>query len=173
MTKNETIAAAVELVRSGVLSVDECGRIWRLKSNGNAIAPRRAENPSGHGYLRVTFQRSGGLSQVMAHRLVWVVFRGDIPDGLQINHKDGNKRNNSPDNLEVVTPAENIQHSYRSGRTRPWSRTSEWRGRPIVSNQTKDQIREARATGVKLVDLAARFGLSVTHTQRICKGEPR
>jgi len=34
-------------------------------------------------------------------------------DGLQVNHKDGNTLNNHADNLEWVTPSENMEHSYK------------------------------------------------------------
>lgn len=37
-------------------------------------------------------------------------------DGFVINHKDGNKLNNSLENLEYVTINENIQHSILIGR---------------------------------------------------------
>lgn len=46
------------------------------------------------------------------HRVVYTVFVGPIPDGLQINHIDCNKRNNHITNLEVCTAQENIQHAY-------------------------------------------------------------
>ena len=34
---------------------------------------------------------------------------------LQVNHKDGNKKNNNVDNLEWCTSTYNIEHSYRIG----------------------------------------------------------
>ena len=34
-------------------------------------------------------------------------------DGIQVNHKDGNTLNNNADNLEWVTPSENMKHSYK------------------------------------------------------------
>lgn len=48
-----------------------------------------------------------------AHRLVWVHNNGPIPKGVEVNHKDGDKTNNRLDNLELVTHAKNIEHSYR------------------------------------------------------------
>jgi len=36
------------------------------------------------------------------HRLVWELKKGKIPRGHDIHHKDGNKRNNNINNLEVI-----------------------------------------------------------------------
>lgn len=49
------------------------------------------------------------------HVMVALVFLGPRPPGMEINHRDGNKRNNSVANLEYVTPAENHEHALRSG----------------------------------------------------------
>ena len=52
---------------------------------------------------------------VRPHRLIYEAFYGRIPEGYQINHKDGNKRNNNLDNMELVTNSENTQHGYDNG----------------------------------------------------------
>lgn len=66
-----------------------------------------------HGYCvvakRVT-KRSRGI-----HRAMMEAFFGVIPDNLVVNHKDGNKLNNTLSNLEVVTSSYNTQHAYASG----------------------------------------------------------
>lgn len=49
------------------------------------------------------------------HRLVTETFLGKIPEGLVVNHKDGNKVNNNLSNLEIVTYSENMKHAYRLG----------------------------------------------------------
>jgi hypothetical protein len=49
------------------------------------------------------------------HRLVYTTWIGEIPEGLTINHKDGNKRNNNIDNLETMTGAENFRHAQNNG----------------------------------------------------------
>lgn len=46
----------------------------------------------------------------LLHRAVWECFGGNLIDGLVINHKDGNKLNNHINNLEQISPKQNIQH---------------------------------------------------------------
>ena len=57
-----------------------------------------------------------------AHRIVWVICNGPIPDGMQIDHIDGDGTNNRLSNLRLVTAAENKRNMRRlstnsSGRT--------------------------------------------------------
>lgn len=54
-------------------------------------------NPAGYGQIR----------QTTAHRFFWTHIRGDIPDGLQLDHLCLNKRCVNPSHLEPVTNAEN------------------------------------------------------------------
>ena len=53
------------------------------------------------------------------HRMVWTMFRGPIPYGLQIDHKDGDKSNNDLTNLELVTHQENTLRYWvrKNGKT--------------------------------------------------------
>ena len=45
------------------------------------------------------------------HQIVWRVYHGDVPEGLEIDHIDGDKANNRVENLRVVTHAENIRYA--------------------------------------------------------------
>lgn len=49
------------------------------------------------------------------HRVVANIFFGICPKDKQVNHKDGNKNNNHPSNLEYITAKENIQHAIKLG----------------------------------------------------------
>lgn len=156
---------ALGLVRSGVLQIDRSGRIWRTLPNGVKV---RADHDLGRGWRVVRFRSGGVLRSVRAHRLVWWAKKGPIGDGLQINHKDGNRGNNRVTNLEPVDQSANILHSYRKlDRTLPWTNATVWRGKPIVTDDKVRSLARARASGKTLAQVASAHGLSVSHTHRL------
>lgn len=46
-------------------------------------------------------------------------FIGDRPLNYEINHIDGDKTNNRAENLEYCTKSENMQHSLKTGLSKP------------------------------------------------------
>ena len=85
-------------------------RGWRLKGKTLKLTTQTG------GYLKCLLYRDGVRCQVLVHRLVASAF---LPlgrdDQTQINHKDGNKRNNVLSNLEWVSARENVQHACGAG----------------------------------------------------------
>lgn len=67
-----------------------------------------------YGYETVILSRNGKGKTFSVHRLVADAFIG-IPDGMVVNHIDGDTTNNSLENLEVITQKENIDHAIRTG----------------------------------------------------------
>ena len=57
----------------------------------------------GGGYGALTFKKR----RLCAHRAVFMLFNGLIPEGFQLDHLCRNRRCVKPDHLEVVTPGEN------------------------------------------------------------------
>lgn len=114
---------AYRAVEMGELTIDSEGRIWRVAARrGNKwtggtmvipCAPRRAENPTGSGYLQVRVMIDYSRAHALAHRMVWRHFHGQIPAGQTINHKNGNRADNHPDNLELATASEQAIHKIR------------------------------------------------------------
>lgn len=66
-------------------------------------------------YLKVSLSKDNRQVSTYVHRLVAEAF---IPNSLnctQVNHIDGDKRNNAVENLEWVTPQENKIHAVYTG----------------------------------------------------------
>ena len=112
----DSFSIVLQLIRDGMFSVDEQGVIWRHKIRTKwgyrDVHTRRADHilPIGYRYLSVTINRR--QMAIPAHRLVWHILCGPIPPRMEVNHIDGNRSNNHPSNLELVTSSENKRHSY-------------------------------------------------------------
>lgn len=144
--------------------IDPDGSIWRVavKLSGTAplrtIEPRRTEVPAPDGYLRVQGRVAGASYRVLAHRMVWTALRGPIPDGMQINHINGVKTDNRPENLEVVTPRQNVVHRQAVLGHKP---PGGYRVGSVKLTETDVlEIRRLVATGTSETELASRFGVT-------------
>lgn len=67
------------------------------------------------GYPHIDLYNSKGRKNYYIHRLVAELFIPNPNNLPQVNHKDGNKLNNSVDNLEWCTCKENILHGIKNG----------------------------------------------------------
>lgn len=74
--------------------------------NFHPITPQETSK----GYLRVGLFRNGKRKWYKVHRLVAQAFIENPEHKPQVNHIDGNKKNNSITNLEWVTDEENKEH---------------------------------------------------------------
>lgn len=64
------------------------------------------------GYNRVQLGKQGSI---VVHQIVAKAFIPNPNNKPQVNHIDGNKENNSVDNLEWVTLQENMEHAKKHG----------------------------------------------------------
>lgn len=79
-----------------------------------------AQHKTADGYLRVKVSRDGKARTVGVHQLVAAAFICPIPfEAAEVNHKDLNKRNNTPGNLEWVSHQKNMDHANANGRGKP------------------------------------------------------
>ncbi len=84
------------------------------------------------GYWGFNIWKNNKTTCLRVHLTMARLFMPNPENKCCINHKDGNKLNNSFDNLEWVTYAENNQHAYdiglkKGGTKRGWSSPSKWR----------------------------------------------
>ena len=67
------------------------------------------------GYLQVHLVANGNSKLVVIHRLVAKAFIPNPQNKAQVNHIDGNKKNNNVRNLEWCTNQENVIHAINTG----------------------------------------------------------
>lgn len=70
------------------------------------------------GYLIVNLSVEGKAKTTAVHLLVARAHLAPQPDGREVNHIDGDKRNNRAANLEWVTRGENLRHAVALGLNR-------------------------------------------------------
>ena len=70
---------------------------------------------NGKGYLRVKLSKNNKPKRVMLHRIIAEAFIENPNNYKTVNHKDGNKLNNSIENLEWCTQSENCIHAIKNG----------------------------------------------------------
>lgn len=168
----------VELARKGEFEIDADGRIWRVaKRGGNPLrgsfavrpCPRvRAEYRQRQGYLLVCSTVANKRHAALAHRVAWTFFNGPIPSGMTINHRNGDKADNRPANLELATMSEQRQHAVRV--------LNVPRNRPKGSLHPKTRLTEAdvmtirkmRGDGVMVKEIAAKFKMRTRAVSAIC-----
>lgn len=68
-------------------------------------------NLTKYGYMENTLRNVNGKQHTYArHRVIWYYFKGNIPQGMHIDHINGNKLDNRIENLRCVTPKENMNN---------------------------------------------------------------
>ena len=96
--------------------VTDDGQVFAMKYRNRQLIgrlrPHRSPNARCGGYLQVSVN---GRRRDL-HRIVAECFVPKPPgEGLEVNHKDGDKLNNRASNLEWTTHLENVRHAYRTG----------------------------------------------------------
>ena len=98
--------------------------LWDYYTYDNGILKHRRtrggafkEHPVGwstpNGYIKTELNGR----KLFVHRIIWVMFNGDISSKLVIDHINRNKKDNRIENLALVTNSENCQNSGAKGYT--------------------------------------------------------
>ena len=72
------------------------------------------DNGKGYQSVKLYNEHTPKGRMCLVHRLVLSTFT-PIGGALDVNHKDGNKKNNSLGNLEWVSKSENTRHAHMTG----------------------------------------------------------
>lgn len=106
MTREEIVRDIVGY--EGLYYVDIFGNIY----NSKGLKMKQRENE--FGYLDIGLSKNNKQSRFKVHRLVVQAFLPNPNNLPQVNHIDGNKKNNNVENLEWVTAKDNTKHAIET-----------------------------------------------------------
>jgi len=141
------------------------GSVWGTGRWGSTWRPL-AQGTLRNGYKKVSIAFGDKKRTMLVHRIVATAFHGE-PSGRHVNHIDGNKTNNRPENLEWVTPRENQRHAFANGlhkiseAVRASGRRNivhAYSARKIVSAEERQEIIRRHADGEKSGSIARDLG---------------
>ncbi|MGM1462396.1 NUMOD4 domain-containing protein [Bacillus cereus group sp. BceL310] len=95
----------------GLYQVSNLGRVRSLKKNKMIMKPFVNEE----GYLRITLLKDRKKNNLRVHRLVAKAFIYNKDNKPEVNHINAIKSDNKVNNLEWVTPKENMKHANDLG----------------------------------------------------------
>lgn len=98
--------------------IEQTGNRYTISENGivydthlNKVVNQYTK-PNGYLIVRLVLD-NGKVTFPYVHRLVAIAFIQNKSNKLEVNHKDGNKKNNTRENLEWATHSENQLHRFR------------------------------------------------------------
>lgn len=116
---------------------------------------------SGNGYKLVVLTAEGVPYTRMVHQIVAGAFIGERPPGHVTRHLDGNKHNNTAENLAYGTHSDNRHDAVRHG----------YKHKKKLTYQLAEEIRKLYKTGeYSQRVLGEKFGVDQSHVANILAG---
>jgi len=129
-----------------------------FRDGRSRVFPGKVLAQSNHtaGYRQVLPGKYNGTKTV--HILILEAFTGYRPEGMWVNHKDGNKHNNKLENLEWVSASDNMRHAVATGLTPkpPLKRGTDQHLNKLAENQVRE-IRKRYANGEGIAKMAREY----------------
>lgn len=141
------------------------GEELHIKRKGKVL--KLSISKKAKGYYVASLTTNNKTKQFFVHRLVASAFIGPLPEGLFVNHIDGNKLNNIPSNLEYVTTSENLLHAFKNGLNTSRKRTR----RCSLSDEQVRQIRDMYKEGLSVTEIGRRVGYKPSRVTELLNGK--
>jgi len=152
----------------GHYRVSDTGEVESRRRGRHTTAWKPLQQKYAKGYFRVTLQTEFGQRSFGVHRLVAEAFHPNPNRLPQVNHKNGNKRDNRRENLEWVTASANLQHAYDTlGRI---ACRGEKHGRSKLSRNDVTRINHLLKTGETQESISRKFGVRQSAISKIKRG---
>ena len=102
----------------GYYEVSDLGNVRSVRYNhfGNVVYSKILKPAiKARGYVGVVLSKQNVTKNHLIHRLVATTFLPNDECLPEVNHLDGNKTNNTVDNLQWSTSSDNLYHAYDTG----------------------------------------------------------
>ncbi len=152
---------------------------YRVRPDGTIASTIRAgrilrpgTNPV-TGYQLVSLMFDGRVVKEYVHRLVAAALCDGYQPGFVVNHKDGNRQNNRPGNLEWVSKEENLLHAKEVLGSRV-VHLDQNGDRNLMAKLTEQQAREVfalRESGCLQREIAQQMDVRPSTISRILGGK--
>lgn len=123
------------------------------------------------GYARVSLSINGKSKRFRVHHLVLKAFVGPRREGYQTNHKNGDKMDNRPDNLEWVTASENIAHAYANGLIGAHGQPGEKNANAQLNEDLVLEIRKRAVSGESYASISEDMPVGMQAVSRVARGK--
>lgn len=164
----------LEILGNGKYRVDVASGIVYSFRRGRGEWVVLVPNKPKSGYLQYRLHLGRGKGKmvlVYGHVLVWMVVHGKYKPGMEVNHKDLDKRNNRIGNLELLSSSDNSKHALKN-----CIYGGEGVVRPIRKAQIDDIKFYLKGGLTNISEIARRIGcsrLATSYTiKKIQAGEP-
>lgn len=160
----------------GLYQISNKGRVKSLarvikRNNGRELPLKeRIKNDvyDNKGYSRINLSKNGKSKKHSVHRLVANAFLIKQKHQDQVNHIDGDKKNNDVSNLEWCTGKENVRHSYAIGKA---SHVGERNTFATINDDIAREIIKLKDSGLTAKKVGQKVGASKNVVYSIWQGK--
>ncbi len=142
--------------------------IYRISNQGNVLGVRNniilKPYKRGNGYFGVKLQLRGKHIDKKIHRLVAGTFIDNPNNYPQVNHINGNKKDNRVENLEWVSASTNVRHAVSMGLFHITEDKNSWK---LTEENALETLNNAISEGNSIVISPRGFGVYKSAFQKV------
>lgn len=144
---------------------------YLVSSEGRVAKILRGSVDQETGYAVVCLSKKGvAYRYYRLHQLIARAFNGPQPEGMVVNHRDCDKRNNRPDNLEYITQRGNVLHAIMMGARKILKHPHNGQFKPLLTVDQVGEIKSLLNCGTPVHLIAADYLVTSQAIMNIKKG---
>ena len=155
------------------IEYEEFENLYKVSEYGEVLSVRTGKLLKGsldsYGYPIVLLCNKGFKRSRLVHRLVAKTYIPNPENKPQVNHIDGNKRNNHVSNLEWCTNSENQKHAHAIGLARSQKGTNNNANK--LSKTEVLTIKDYKTKGMRPTEISRVMGFPLPRVKNVYYGQ--